>query len=92
MRPSGYVALVAGLVTLGGYSLMWYGGLMVQGHTGPGRKGPGLLDLILPSRIANVDRALAAAPATVGPKGQLPPGVSPSPGATVKPGATLIGV
>jgi hypothetical protein len=59
--PRGYVVLLGGLVGLTGYTLAWYGALFVRGAAGPGRpQGPGLLDLIRPSKLAKVEAGLAA--------------------------------
>lgn len=49
------VTLLGALVAWGGYTTIWYGGLMLRGYSGPGRPdGIGVMDLILPSRVAKV--------------------------------------
>lgn len=76
---SGYVLFLGGLTTLAGFTLGWYGWLMVRGMSGPGRPdGPGLLDLLYPSRIGRVDQAVRGGPPSGGPT--LAPGSAPLPG------------
>lgn len=62
MRPRGYVILLGGLTTFTGYSLAWWGWLFIQGYSGPGRSGPGLIDLVVPSRLCKVRGMLAQGP------------------------------
>lgn len=60
MRPRGYVVLLGGLTAFTGYTLAWWGWLFIQGYSGPGRAGPGLIDLVMPSRLCTVRQMLAA--------------------------------
>ncbi len=85
------IILIGGLVAWSGYTVIWVGGLMLRGFSGPGRpQGPGVLDLILPSRAAKVANILAAgAPTTTSPAG-VAPGAGPQ-STTTAPGGGPIG-
>jgi hypothetical protein len=59
--PRGYVVLLGGLTAFAGYTFVWWGWLFLHGQAGPGVTGPGLIDLVMPSRICKVRGLLAGA-------------------------------
>lgn len=81
------VILIGGLVAWSGYTVIWVGGMMLRGYSGPGRpQGPGVLDLILPSRAAKVAAILTAG--APGAASGVAPGSTQNPNGTVTgPGA-----
>ena len=89
MGGRAFLGLIGGMVLLAGYTVGWYGFVMLQGITGPGVQGGiGFLDLLVPShnKDGSVDQKLRGGPSAgvsgaitgaaagaAGGSGQIPP-------------------